>query len=147
MLAYWYIFLIFNQIHWNIFLRYICLDDDGLNPTHVPYWWVNKPKVDEFGFPYRKSWHERIKKKPCHDTWLPHDNYPCGTFLTPLASNSKRLSVISISHDFTICICTKNQNQMSFYPFVPDRNFVLVELIVGHLCYLLTYMPTLIIFN
>jgi hypothetical protein len=37
-----------------------------------------------------------------------------------------------------VCIRTENQNQMSFYPFVPHEIFVLVELILGHLRYLLT---------
>jgi hypothetical protein len=30
---------------------------------------------------------------------------------------------------------------MSFYPFVPHEIFVLVEPILGHLCYLLTDVP------
>ena len=34
-----------------------------------------------------------------------------------------------------------NQNQMNFYPFVPLEISVLVELILGHLRYLLTDVP------
>ncbi|KAG6713426.1 hypothetical protein I3842_05G151700, partial [Carya illinoinensis] len=47
----------------------------------------------------------------------------------------------SIGHAFTVCIRTGNQNQTSFYPFVPDEISVLVELILGHLRYLLTDVP------
>ena len=47
----------------------------------------------------------------------------------------------SIGHAFTVCIRTENQNQMSFYPFVPHEISVLVELILGHLRYLLTDVP------
>ncbi|KAG8380496.1 hypothetical protein BUALT_Bualt06G0021500 [Buddleja alternifolia] len=44
----------------------------------------------------------------------------------------------SLGHAFTVHICTGNQNQMSFYPSIPHEIFVLVELILGHLHYLLT---------
>ncbi|CAN6973182.1 unnamed protein product [Brassica rapa subsp. trilocularis] len=47
----------------------------------------------------------------------------------------------SIGHAFTVRIRTENQNQTSFYPFVPHEISVLVELILGHLRYLLTYVP------
>jgi hypothetical protein len=40
-----------------------------------------------------------------------------------------------------VCIRTENQNQMSFYPFVPHKIFVLIELIIEHLRYLLTDVP------
>jgi len=40
-----------------------------------------------------------------------------------------------------VCIHTENQNQMSFYPFVPLEISVLNELILGHLRYCLTDMP------
>ena len=54
----------------------------------------------------------------------------------------KRLSGPSIiGHAFTVCIRTENQNQMSFYPFVLHEISVLVELILGHLRYLLTDVP------
>ena len=36
----------------------------------------------------------------------------------------------------------ENENQMSFYPFVPHEISVLVELILGHLRYLLTDVCT-----
>ena len=47
----------------------------------------------------------------------------------------------SIGHAFTVCIRTENQNQTSFYPFVLHEISVLVELILGHLRYLLTDVP------
>ncbi|KAL0642257.1 hypothetical protein Bca4012_103110 [Brassica carinata] len=47
----------------------------------------------------------------------------------------------SIGHAFTVRIRTENQNQASFYPFVPHEISVLVELILGHLRYLLTDVP------
>ncbi|KAH7511398.1 hypothetical protein FEM48_ZijujUnG0017600 [Ziziphus jujuba var. spinosa] len=47
----------------------------------------------------------------------------------------------SIGHAFTVRIRTGNQNQTSFYPFVPHEISVLVELILGHLRYLLTDVP------
>ena len=47
----------------------------------------------------------------------------------------------SIGHAFTVCIHTENQNQVSFYPFVPREISVLTELTLGHLRYRLTDVP------
>ncbi|KAL0803160.1 hypothetical protein Bca101_058336 [Brassica carinata] len=47
----------------------------------------------------------------------------------------------SIGHAFTVRIRSENQNQSRFYPFVPHEISVLVELILGHLRYLLTDVP------
>ena len=52
-----------------------------------------------------------------------------------------RLSSTGEVNAFTVCIRTENQNQMSFYPFVLHEISVLVELILGHLRYLLTDVP------
>ena len=41
----------------------------------------------------------------------------------------------------TVCILTENQNQVSFYPYVPHEISVLIELTLGHLCYRLTDVP------
>ena len=72
--------------------------------------------------------------------WLPQASYPCGNF-----SDTSNLMIRevkgSIGHAFTVCIRTENQNQMSFYPFVPHEISVLVELILGHLRYHLTDVP------
>ncbi|CAF2043477.1 unnamed protein product, partial [Brassica napus] len=71
---------------------------------------------------YRKSRHRRIKKQRRYER---------------LDATTRR-SKGSIGHTFTVRIRTENQNQTSFYPFVPHEISVLVELILGHLCYLLT---------
>ncbi len=47
----------------------------------------------------------------------------------------------SIGHAFTVCIHTENQNQRSFYPFALHEISVLIELLLGHLCYRLTDVP------
>jgi hypothetical protein len=47
----------------------------------------------------------------------------------------------SIGHDFSVCIRTENQNQRSFYPFIQHKISILIELLLGHLCYLLTDVP------
>ena len=67
-------------------------------------------------------------------------SYPCGNF-----SDTSSLKLLktkgSIGHAFTVCIHTENQNQMSFYPFVLHEISVLIELILGHLRYLLADVP------
>jgi hypothetical protein len=71
------------------------------------------------------------------NAWLPQASCPCGNFSD--TSNFKlRRSKGSIGHAFMVHIHTGNQNQTSFYPFVPHQISVLVELILGHLRYLLT---------
>ena len=70
----------------------------------------------------------------------PHQLIPVVTFLTSLASKFRGLKG-SIGHDFSVCIRTENQNQVSFYPFVLHEISVLIELTLGHLCYLLTDVP------
>jgi hypothetical protein len=74
------------------------------------------------------------------NAWLPQASYPCGNF-SDTSSFKFRKTKGSIGHAFTVCIRTENQNQMSFYPFVPHEISVLVELILGHLRYLLTDVP------
>ena len=74
------------------------------------------------------------------NAWLPQASYPCGNF-----SDTSSLKVLktkgSIGHAFTVCIHTENQNQRSFYPFVLHEISVLIELLLGHLCYCLTDVP------
>ncbi|KAK8490793.1 hypothetical protein V6N13_000026 [Hibiscus sabdariffa] len=88
----------------------------------------------------RKSRHRRIKKQRRYEPWLPQASYPCGNF-SDTSSFKFRRSKGSIGHAFTVRIRTGNQNQTSFYPFVPHEISVLVELILGHLRYLLTDVP------
>ncbi|XP_020963724.1 uncharacterized protein LOC110265187 [Arachis ipaensis] len=68
---------------------------------------------------------EGSKSNVAMNAWLPQASYPCG----------------SLGHAFTVRIRTGNQNQTSFYPSVPHEISVLVELILGHLRYLLTDVP------
>ena len=83
---------------------------------------------------------EGSKSNVAMNAWLPQASYPCGNFSDTSSCKSRR-SKGSIGHAFTVCIRTENQNQMSFYPFVPHEISVLVELILGHLRYLLTDVP------
>ncbi|CAN6973014.1 unnamed protein product [Brassica rapa subsp. trilocularis] len=80
------------------------------------------------------------KSNVAMNAWLPQASYPCGNF-SDTSSFKFRRSKGSIGHAFTVRIRTENQNQTSFYPFVPHEISVLVELILGHLCYLLTDVP------
>ncbi len=74
------------------------------------------------------------------NAWLPQASYPCGNF-----SDTSSLKLLktkgSIGHAFTVCIHTENQYQRSFYPFVLHEISVLVELLLGHLCYRFTDVP------
>ena len=83
---------------------------------------------------------EGSKSNVAMNAWLPQASYPCGNF-----SDTSSLKFLktkgSIGHAFTVCIRTENQNQMSFYPFVPHEISVLIELILGHLRYLLIDVP------
>ena len=72
--------------------------------------------------------------------WLPQASYPCGNFSDTSGVKSPRLKG-SIGHDFSVCIHTENQNQVSFYPFVLHEISVLIELTLGHLRYCLTDVP------
>ncbi|CAN6973658.1 unnamed protein product [Brassica rapa subsp. trilocularis] len=83
---------------------------------------------------------EGSKSNVAMNAWLPQASYPCGNF-SDTSSFKFRRSKGSIGHAFMVCIRTENQNQTSFYPFVPHEISVLVELILGHLRYLLTDVP------
>ncbi|CAN6989793.1 unnamed protein product, partial [Brassica rapa subsp. trilocularis] len=83
---------------------------------------------------------EGSKSNVAMNAWLPQASYPCGNF-SDTSSFIFRRSKGSIGHAFTVRIRTENQNQTSFYPFVPHEISVLVELILGHLRYLLTDVP------
>ncbi|CAN6973172.1 unnamed protein product [Brassica rapa subsp. trilocularis] len=83
---------------------------------------------------------EGSKSNVAMNAWLPQASYPCGNFFDTSSFKFRR-SKGSIGHAFTVRIRTENQNQTSFYPFVPHEISVLVELILGHLRYLLTDVP------
>ncbi|KAK4737434.1 hypothetical protein R3W88_001131 [Solanum pinnatisectum] len=100
------------------------MSHDGLNPAHVSYWWVNNLTLGEFCF-----------------TMIGRADLPsrlsCGNFFDTSSFEFRR-SKGSLGHTFTVHIRTENQNQTSFYLSVPHEIFVLVELILEHLRYLLT---------
>ncbi|PHT28702.1 Protein TAR1 [Capsicum baccatum] len=57
------------------------LSHDGLNPAHVPYWWVNNPTLGEFCFTMiGRADIEGSKSNVAMNAWLPQANYPCGNF-------------------------------------------------------------------
>ncbi|PHT25873.1 Regulator of rDNA transcription protein 15 [Capsicum baccatum] len=117
------------------------LSHDGLNPAHVPYWWVNNPTLGEFCFTMiGRADIEGSKSNVAMNAWLPQASYPCGNF-SDTSSFEFRRSKGSLGHAFTVRIRTGNENQKSFYPSVPHEISVLVELILGHLRYLLTDVP------
>ena len=83
---------------------------------------------------------EGSKSYVAMNAWQPQASYPCGNFSGTSSVKFTRAKG-SIGHAFTVCIRTENQNQMSFYPFVLHEISVLIELILGHLRYLVTDVP------
>ena len=83
---------------------------------------------------------EESKSDVAMNAWPPQASYPCGNF-SDTSSLKFQKTKGSIGHAFTVCIRTENQNQVSFYPFVLHEISVLIELTLGHLCYLLTDVP------
>ncbi|KAK7333951.1 hypothetical protein VNO80_30732 [Phaseolus coccineus] len=75
---------------------------------------------------------EGSKSNVAMNAWLPQASYPCGNF-SDTSSFKFRRTKGSIGHAFMVRIRTGNQNQTSFYPFVPHEISILVELILGHL--------------
>ena len=83
---------------------------------------------------------EGSKSNVAMNARLPQASYPCGNFSdTPGFILGRHKG--SIGHAFAVCIHTENQNQMSFCPFTLHEISVLIELILGHLRYLLTDVP------
>ncbi|PHT25151.1 Regulator of rDNA transcription protein 15 [Capsicum baccatum] len=138
------------ESQWIVAARPLChlqypgktnLSHDGLNPAHVPYWWVNNPTLGELCFTMiGKANIEGSKSNVAMKAWLTQASYPCGNFSDTFSFEFRR-SKGSLGHAFTVRIRTGNQNQTSFYPSVPHEISVLVELILGHLRYLLTDVP------
>ncbi|PHT26119.1 Regulator of rDNA transcription protein 15 [Capsicum baccatum] len=103
--------------------------------------WVNNPTLGEFCFTMIGSADiEGSKSNVAMNAWLPQASYPYGNFSDTSRFKFQR-SEGSLGHAFTVRIRTGNQNQKSFYPSVPHEIYVLVELILGHLRYLLTDVP------
>ncbi|KRY74653.1 Regulator of rDNA transcription protein 15 [Trichinella pseudospiralis] len=117
------------------------LSHDGLNPAHVPYWWVNNPTLGEFCFAMiGRADIEGSKSNVAMDAWLPQASYPCGNFSDTSCVKSTQ-SKGSIGHAFAVFIRTGNQNQVSLCPFTLGEVSVLAELTLGHLRYRLTDVP------
>ncbi|CAN7022680.1 unnamed protein product [Brassica rapa subsp. trilocularis] len=52
------------------------LSHDGLNPTHVPYWWVNNPTLGEFCFTMiGRADIEESKSNVAMNAWLPQASF------------------------------------------------------------------------
>ena len=83
---------------------------------------------------------EGSKSNVAMNAWLPQASYPCGNF-SGTSSLKFPGTKGSIGHTFMVCIHTENQNQGDFYPFVLHEISVLIELLLGHLCYRLTDVP------
>ena len=102
---------------------------------------MNNPTLGEFCFAMiGRADIEESKSNVAMNAWLPQASYPCGNF-SDTSSLKFQKTKGSIGHAFTVCIRTENQNQVSFYPFVPHEISVLIELTLGHLCYRLTDVP------
>ncbi|PHT27513.1 Regulator of rDNA transcription protein 15 [Capsicum baccatum] len=79
---------------------------------------------------------EAFSHNPAHGSFAPLAFQP-----SVMTNCVNQRSKGSLGHAFTVRIRTGSQNQMSFYPSVPHEISVLVELILGHLRYLLTDVP------
>ncbi|KAK8660454.1 hypothetical protein V6N13_051380 [Hibiscus sabdariffa] len=79
---------------------------------------------------------EAFSHNPAHGSFAPLAFQP-----SAMTNCTNQRSKVSIGHACTVRIRTGNQNQTSFYPFVPHEISVLVELILGHMRYLLTDVP------
>ncbi|PHT25746.1 Regulator of rDNA transcription protein 15 [Capsicum baccatum] len=101
---------------------------------------LHAPTLFSVTFPIGRADIEGSKSNVAMNAWLPQASYPCGNF-SDTSSFEFRRSKGSLGHAFTVRIRTGNQNQKSFYPSVPHEISVLVELILGHLRYLLTDVP------
>ncbi|PHT27716.1 Regulator of rDNA transcription protein 15 [Capsicum baccatum] len=64
-----------------------------------------------------------------------------GTCVACSPDSDLEVSKGPLGNAFTVRIRTGSQNQTSFYPSVPQEISILVELILGHLRYLLTDVP------
>ena len=102
---------------------------------------MNNPTLCEYCFAMiGRADIEGSKSNVAMNAWLPQASYPCGNF-SDTSSLKFQGTKGSIGHDFSVCIRTENQNQVSFYPFVLHEISVLIELTLGHLRYYLTDVP------
>ncbi|PHT27510.1 hypothetical protein CQW23_32889 [Capsicum baccatum] len=79
------------------------LPHDGLNPAHIPYWWVNNPTLGEFSFTMiGRADIKGSKSNVAMNAWLPQASYPCGNFFDTSTFEFRR-SKGSLGHAFTMC--------------------------------------------
>ncbi|PHT27247.1 hypothetical protein CQW23_33144 [Capsicum baccatum] len=79
------------------------LSHDGLNPAHVPYWWVNNPTLGEFCFTMiGRAEIEGSKSNIAMNASLPQASYPCGNFCDTSSFKFRRFKG-SLGHAFTMC--------------------------------------------
>ncbi|PHT25589.1 Regulator of rDNA transcription protein 15 [Capsicum baccatum] len=84
-----------------------------------------------------RAYIEGSKSNVAMNAWLPQASYACGNFFDTSTFEFRRSKGL-LGHAFTVRIHTGSQNETRFYPSVPHEISVLVELILGHLRYLLT---------
>ncbi|KAI3481420.1 hypothetical protein L1887_56145 [Cichorium endivia] len=104
-----------------------------------PYCWSANRRRAHASLLARISDLEAFSHNPAHGSFAPLAFQPSA--MTNCANQRFLSSKGSLGHAFTVRIRTGNQNQTSFYPSVPHEISVLVELILGHLRYLLTDVP------
>ncbi|PHT35374.1 hypothetical protein CQW23_23074 [Capsicum baccatum] len=81
----------------------INLSHDGLNPSHIPCWWVNNPTLGEFCFTViGRAEIEGSKSNVAMNPWLPQASYPCGNFSDTSRFEFRR-SKGSFGHAFMMC--------------------------------------------
>src|SRR6185437_14181811 len=85
---------------------------------------------------------EGSKSDVAMNAWPPQASYPCGNFSDTSGFKPRTEKFQRIDRPrFAVRIRTGNRNQTSFYPSVPHEISVPVELVLGHLRYLLTDVP------
>ncbi len=86
---------------------------------------------------------EESKSNVDMNSWLPQASYTLVIFLTPLLRRVRLCGCKkgSIGLAFAVGIGTENANERSFCPFVRHEISVLIELLLGHLCYRFTDVP------
>ncbi|PHT26060.1 hypothetical protein CQW23_34321 [Capsicum baccatum] len=80
------------------------LSHDGLNPAHVPYWWVNNPTLGEFCFTMiGRADIEGSKSNVSMNAWLPQASYPCGNFFdTSTFEFRSRIPLVRTSSELAV---------------------------------------------
>src|SRR5215472_5055453 len=108
------------------------LSHDGLNPAHVPYWWVNNPTLGEFCFAMiGRADIEGSKSDVATNAWPPQASYPCGNFSDtsrPKLGGRKG----SLGRALAAPSAADARGQAGFCPSAPRRVSVPPEPTLGH---------------